>query len=273
MLQFQLNFTRSYSNLLNTGSAAIRESQREFLAASNILGTLRVFGKRLNFENSSTNASLEEKNIEIQVEDIGPSGFDSQQSFKPDLRERLYEADPMDKPLDGAAVSLASELLSQLSSSYETEALRVFNVVQESILFVTESLGDSAEEVAGNLVISARIFSSGGGGGRESLLVEDLPDNQAVIVSFNLTEVSQLYIIEFTLFTCSHFLLQALNDTCVSPRCVFWDDTNTSCEHTPTLPDLYPLSLSLSFHSNLWELVRGGLYSAQSCGKRDHLQM
>ena len=45
--QFQSNFTRSFSNLLNAEATAVRESQETFEAASGILDTLVVFGERV----------------------------------------------------------------------------------------------------------------------------------------------------------------------------------------------------------------------------------
>ena len=198
-VQFQSNFTRCYSNLLNTAPEAVRESQREFQAASNIINTLGVFGKRLTFENTSTNTSLEERNVQVLVEDIESEDLDFRHSFIPDLRESLMdvEVDPTLMPLEGAHISLPSKLLGQLSSTHTTDSLRVLNVVQNGVLFVTENSADNADEVVGNLVISASVFTGGGGKERDLLLVEDLPGNQAVIVQFYLTEVQTQVCIDY----------------------------------------------------------------------------
>ena len=149
-----------------------------------------------------------EENAHISVEDVVSDGVSSPLSFSPDLADSQLVSDllaePTARPLEGAIISLPGKLLSQLSSTHEAETLRVVNTVQNALLFVTEedSRKDDShreqqeDEVVGNLVVSAAVFTSAGGRGRESLLVGDLPDNQAVIVQFNVTQVINAHINE-----------------------------------------------------------------------------
>ena len=192
--QFQSNFTRSFSNLLNAEATAVRESQETFEAASGILDTLVVFGERVEFENTSL--KIQEMNLHLQVEDIESDQFEMRQIFKPDLTNTSsladIQANPMELPLQEADISLSNELLNQIGSTLSTETLRVFNVLMLSdVLFVTDPLEDDEGSMTGNLMISARIYDILYASKNASLTVdiEDLPDSQAVLIRFNLTEV------------------------------------------------------------------------------------
>ena len=182
--QFQSNFTRSFSNLLNAEATAVRESQETFEAASGILDTLVVFGERVEFENTSL--KIQEMNLHLQVEDIES---EMRQIFKPDLTNTSsladIQANPMELPLQEADISLPSELLNQIGSTLSTETLRVFNVLMLSdVLFVTDPLEDDEGSMTGNLMISARIYDILYASKNASLTVEieDLPDSQAVYI-------------------------------------------------------------------------------------------
>ena len=115
--QFQTNFTRSFSNLLNTDAAVIRESQLSFNTASNILNTLNAFGKRLSFENSSSrNTLLQETNFQLQVQDIPSNQLEMQHDFVPVPTNVITDIDvnPQNIPIQQATISLPSDLLRQL---------------------------------------------------------------------------------------------------------------------------------------------------------------
>ena len=191
--QFQSNFTRSFSNLLNIGRAVVRESQELFQTASNILDTLNVFGRRLRFENaSSTNITLQEPNFQVQVQDVRP---EMQHTYSPDLASSGSLADiqdsPMDTPLEGATTSLTSELLHLLGSTHSTDTLRILNVLlQSDAFFVTAQPKEELGLVVGNLIIAASIFNRDSSIiKRQSLMVEDLAESQSVTIKFNFTKV------------------------------------------------------------------------------------
>ena len=183
--------------MLNTGVTAIRESQETFQTASNILGTLNVFGGQLKLENdSSTNIILfQEINFHLQVEDIESDRLEALQSFQPDLEETGgladIQANPIDTPLQGATASLPGELLSILGSTQATETLRVVNVLlQNDALFVTAQPEDEEGLLVGNLIIAASLFDRGESDGEnDPLTVNGLAESQSVLIRFNLTEV------------------------------------------------------------------------------------
>lgn len=196
-MQFQSNFTRSFSNLLNTGATVIRESQETFQTASNILETLNSFAGQLNFQNDSSSILFQEINFHLQVEDIDSDQFQIQQTFQPDLEDTDgladIQANPMDTPLQGATVSLPGDLLSELGSTQAVESLRVLNVLlQTDALFVTAQPDDGEGLSVGNLILAASLFSSESNSENRPLTVDGLAESQSVIVRFNLTEVCAL---------------------------------------------------------------------------------
>ena len=188
LFQFQSNFTRSFSNLLNTEATAVRESQESFQAASGILDTLAEFGRRAEFENTALN--LQENNLQLQIEDVESNRL---QDFQPDLTNtsalEAIQDNPMEKPLQGADISLPSDLLAAANS---TETIRVLNVLlQNDVLFVTEPLEDDEQSMTGNLIITAGLYDREDDGGSESqsVVIDNLPESQAVLIRFNVTEV------------------------------------------------------------------------------------
>lgn len=179
------------SNLLNTGTLAIWEGQATFQTASKILDTLNIFGRRLTFKNtSSPNTTLQENNIQLQVADID-SG--TRHDFMPNLANALVDiqANAPDMPLQGATIMLPIDLLTQLSSSQEAESLQVLNILwQTDAFFVmdnTTELGDEADVMVGNLIVTANIFDRGNTS--QKVTVTNLTESQSVVIKFNLTEV------------------------------------------------------------------------------------
>ena len=188
--QFQSNFTRSFSNLLNTEAAAVRESQESFQATSGILDTLAEFGRRVELS-----LNLQENNLQLQIEDVEPDQLEIRQSFQPDLTNtsalEAIQNNPMEMPLQGTDISLASDLLNQLAAANSTETIRVLNVLlQNNVLFVTDPLEDDEQLMTGNLIITASVYNRDGGGSEsQSVVVDNLPESQAVLIRFNVTEV------------------------------------------------------------------------------------
>lgn len=198
-IQFQEKFTRSFSNLLNTDRQSIRESQITFQTASNILDTLNVFGRRLSIANtSSINAVvvLEENNFQLQVEDIDSDEADTGHDFLPNLTNSLpdIQANALDMPLQGATLSLPSDLLNHLGLIEGIESLRILNILlQTDVFFVTENttvVEDEEDLTVGNLIITASVFGDDKFlTERQSVVVANLSESQSVRIRFNLTEV------------------------------------------------------------------------------------
>lgn len=157
-----------------------------------------MFGKRFTLDNtSSANAVIVQDNFQLQVEDIDSDEPDVGHDFLPNLTDSLpdIQSKAFDMPLQGATLSLPSDLLDQLSSTQGVDSLRVLNaLLQSDVFFVTENtteLRDEDDFIVGNLIVTASVFDDGEFlTDRQSVVVENLSEGRSVKIRFNLTEVS-----------------------------------------------------------------------------------
>lgn len=154
-----------------------------------------MFGRRLSIENTSSLnvVEVQENNFQLQVEDIDTDQADIGHDFLPNLTNSLpdIQANALDMPLQGATLSLPSDLLNHLGLSQGVEGLRVLNILlQTDVFFVTENttrIEDDEDLTVGNLIITANVFTDDTD--RQSVVVANLSESQSVRIRFNITEV------------------------------------------------------------------------------------
>lgn len=155
---------------------------------------------------------MHENNFQLQVEDIDTVLPDVGHEFLPNLTHSLpdIQANALDMPLQGAILSLPSDLLSHINSTQGVEGLRVLNILlQTDVFFVTENatgIGDEEDLTVGNLIITASVFGDDKSlTERQSLVVENLSESQSVKIRFNVTEVMSSSVQYRVLYTYNAF--------------------------------------------------------------------
>lgn len=178
---------------MDTNFVSIADSQRQFQTASNLIDTLMTFGQRLDMSKLGLEgvALFEENSFQLQVQEMALST--AEQSFTPNLSSSLvdFQSNAMELPLQGATITLPSELVDVLIPDNPDQVLRFLNIIMETdSFFVVDSttrLGQDIENntiIVGNLIISASIIGVG--------KVENLTESQSVIIRYTQTEVSNV---------------------------------------------------------------------------------